>query len=112
VRKNRTVFPANEERAGYVHDDLLIIYTEFTGARRAIYFDNEEHVIHYEVNVSPDQNMITLVSDPAPSAPQFRFTYIKTGEEALEARFEIAPPGQPGAFVSYLEGTARRLSPK
>jgi hypothetical protein len=112
VRRNRTVFPATKERAGFAHDDLLIIYTEFTGARRAIYFDNEEHVIHYEVNVLPDQKTITLESDPTPSTPQFRFTYIKTGEDALEARFEMAPPGAPGAFAMYLEGTATRISPK
>jgi hypothetical protein len=112
VRRNRMVFPATQERAGYAHDDLLIIYTEFTGAKRAIYFDNEEHVIHYEVNVLPDQKTISLESDPAPSAPQFRFTYIKTGEDTLEARFEMAPPGAPGAFAMYLEGTAKRINPK
>jgi hypothetical protein len=112
VRRNRTVFPPTLEREGYTHDDLLIIYTEFTGLKRAIYFDNEEHVIHYEVSVSPDQNSFILVSDPAPSIPQFRFTYIKTGKNALNARFEIAPPGQASAFMVYLEGIARRISPK
>jgi len=112
VRRNQTVFPATKERAGYAHDDLLIIYTEFTGTRRAIYFDNEEHVIHYEAKVSPDKQTITLESDPMPSAPQFRFTYIKTGEDSLEAKFEMAPPGMPGAFTMYLEGTAKRIKPK
>jgi len=112
VRRNQTIFPATKERAGYAHDDLLIIYTEFTGVRRAIYFDNEEHVIHYEVAVSADQKAITLESDPMPSTPQFRFTYIKTGEDTLEARFEMAPPGAAGAFARYLEGTAKRISPK
>ena len=112
VRRNQTVFPATKERAGFAHDDLLIIYTEFNGAMRAIYFDNEEHVIHYEVNVLPDQKTITLESDLTLSAPQFRFTYIKTGEDTLEARFEMAPPGAPGAFAIYLEGTATRISPK
>jgi hypothetical protein len=80
--------------------------------KRAIYFDNEEHVIHYEANVSPDQKTISLVSEPAQSAPQFKFTYVKTGEKSMEARFEIAPPGAPGVFTRYLEGTARRISPK
>jgi hypothetical protein len=90
----------------------LIIYTEFSGAKRAIYFDNEGHVIHYEVRITPDQKVITLESEPAPSAPQFRLTTIKTGQDTLEARFEIAPPGKPGAFTVYIEGTARRISPK
>jgi len=112
VRRNRTVFPATKERKGYTHDDLLIIYTEFTGLQRAIYFDNEEHVIHYEVSVTPDQNSIILVSDPIPSMPQFRFTYNKTRANALDARFEITPPGQAGAFMVYLEGNAARINPK
>jgi hypothetical protein len=108
VRNSRTVFPATNESEETTHDDLLIIYTEFTGLKRAIYFDNEQHVIHYEVNISADQKMITLESDPAPSVPQFRFTYIKNGENTIEARFEIAPPGAVGEFSIYLQGTARK----
>jgi hypothetical protein len=108
MRKNRTVFPDTPERHGYTHDDLLIIYTEITGRKRAIYFDNEGHVIHYEVRTSPGQKDIVLESDANPSAPQFRFTYIKTGENSLAARFEIALPGQAGEFTTYLEGTAKR----
>lgn len=109
VRKSRTMFPATREREGYTHDDLSIIYTEFTGTKRGIYFDNEEHVIHYEVN-SPDQNTITLVSDPEPSTPQFRFTYIRKGKDTLEARFEMAPPGKPRDFSVYLHGISTRIS--
>jgi hypothetical protein len=112
VRKNRTVFPTTKERPGYTHDDLLIFYTEVTGLTRAIYFDNEDHVIHYEVSLSPDEHTITLVSDPVPSMPQFRFIYIKTGENDLLGRFEMTPPGQPGAFFTYLEGTSHRLPTK
>jgi hypothetical protein len=110
VRKNRTVFPTTPEREGYTHDDLLIIYSEFSGKKRGIYFDNEAHVIHYEVKVDPDSQQIVLESDPIPSAPQFRFTYTQTGQDALAARFEIAPPGQPGEFTVYIEGTAKRIT--
>jgi hypothetical protein len=109
VRRSRTVFPDTPERTGYTHDDLLMIYTEYTGMKRGIYFDNEEHVIHYEVEASPDGKTITLVSDPAPSAPQFRFVYKKTGSDTLDGRFEIAPPGQPGSFQVYIEGPSTRV---
>ena len=112
VRKNRTVFTPTKEHEGYYHDDLLIIYTEFTGEKRAIYFDNEQHVIHYEASVSSDGKTITLQSDPIPSIPQFRFTYTKTGIDTLYARFEMTSLGEPGAFFTYLEGNARRIIPK
>ena len=112
VRKSRTVFPTTKERSGYTHDDLLIIYQDVDGAKRSIYFDNEEHTIHYEVNISAEQNRITLESTPVPSIPQFRFTYTKTGKDTLDARFEMTPPGKPGAWFVYLEGTSRRVSAK
>lgn len=112
VRRNRTTFPDMHERQGYTHADLLIIYTEFNGMKRAIYFDNEQHVIHYEVKVAPEQNKIILESDPVPSMPQFRFTYIGRGENSLEAKFEMAPPGAAGEYSVYLEGKARRTAKK
>ena len=109
VRKNRTVFPTTSEREGYEHDDLIIVYSEYTGEKRAIYFDNEQHVIHYTAKVSDDGKSITLESDPLPSMPQFRFTYIQTGENTVFARFEMTPPDKPGAFFTYIEGGARRI---
>ena len=112
VRKNHTIFPPTKEREGYYHDDMLIIYTEYSGEKRAIYFDNEQHVIHYAARVSSDGNTITLESDALPGMPQFRFTYIKTGPNSLNGRFEMTPPGQPGAFFTYLEGPARRTESK
>lgn len=109
VRRSRTVFPDTTERPGYTHDDLLIIYTENTGEKRGIYFDNEQHVIHYEVSLSPDQKTITLESKPEPGAPQFRFVYTKTGADTVNNRFEMTPPGKPGEFFTYLEGISRRI---
>ena len=112
VRKNHTVFPPTQEREGYYHDDLLIIYNEYNGEKRAIYFDNEQHVIHYAARVAQDGSTIILESDPLPGMPQFRFTYLKTGSDSLNARFEMTPPGKPGAFFTYLEGPARRIKSK
>ena len=109
VRKNRMVIHPTSDREGYTHDDLLTIYNEVTGLKRAIYFDNEDHVIHYEVSVAPDQKTIARVNDPVPTAPLFRFTYVSTGE-VMDARLEIAPPGEPDGFIIYIEGPARRIS--
>ena len=94
-----------------IHEDLMIVYSEVPGSKRAIYFDNEQHVIHYQANVSEDKKTITLESLAQPVTPQFRFTYIRIDEDTLNARFEIAPPGNPEQFSIYLEGKARKTGP-
>jgi hypothetical protein len=35
-------------------------------------------------------------------------TYRKTGPDSLALKFEIAPPGKPGAYAPYIEATAHR----
>src|ERR1700730_15668872 len=65
VRRNRSDYPATKEKPAYSHTDLMVIYKGSEGAR-AIYFDNEGHVIHYAVSLSKDQATLTFLSDPAP----------------------------------------------
>ncbi|WP_321476351.1 hypothetical protein [uncultured Paludibaculum sp.] len=83
------------------HGDLLYIYQDAPGQpRKAIYFDNEGHVIHYTVT-TPEPNMAVLLSDPAQPGPQFRLTYgLKGG--VMEGKFQIRVPGQDD-FRPYLE---------
>jgi hypothetical protein len=108
LRRNHVEFPAVLERAAFAHDDLTVIYPDPSGSMRAIYFDNEGHVIPYSVGMTDDENMITFVSDSIPSSPRFRTTYIKGKNEAMTIRFEIAPPDNPDGFSIYTEGTATR----
>lgn len=109
VRRNRSDYPATKDRPAASHEDLLVVYQASEGSpTRAIYFDNEGHVIQYAVNFSEDQKVLTFLSDPAPSTPRFRLTYTKSDNHTLGVKFEIAPPGQPGSFSTYLEGVARR----
>jgi hypothetical protein len=51
VRRNRADYPATKEKPAYSHTDLMVIYKEGP-ATRAIYFDNEGHIINYAVTVS------------------------------------------------------------
>jgi hypothetical protein len=74
---------------------------------RAIYFDNEDHVIQYTVTSSKDDKSLTFLSDAVAVAPRFRLTYTKKGK-GLRITFENAPPGNPDAFRTYLEGSAHR----
>lgn len=107
VRKNFAEYPATKDRPAFSHNDLMILYQE-GGKTRAIYFDNEQHVINYSVTLSKDASSIVFVSDPSPSAPRFRLTNTRDGAEKVKILFEMAPPGKPDAFTKYIEASARR----
>jgi len=107
VRHNYAEYPPSKDKPAYRHDDLMVIYPGADNKkRRADYWDNEGHVIHYEVEVSAGK--LVFVSDPAQSGPRYRLTYLKTGEEELKLTFEIAPPNDRNSFRTYIEASARR----
>jgi hypothetical protein len=106
VRKSHSKYPATQGRPATVHDDLMIVYAE-QGRTRAIYFDNEGHVIDYTPSFSPDGKTLTLLSDSAPSAPTFRLTYTSVEPDVLRINFEIAAPGT-STFKSYVGGVVHR----
>lgn len=107
VRRNHAEYPAKGTQSATVHDDLLVIFKEGNDLR-AMYWDNEKHVIRYVV--TPNATGAEFVSEKANDAPQFRLTYRKTSDDKLEIAFEIAPPGKP--FTPYLKGVAHRVSAK
>jgi hypothetical protein len=88
------------------HGDLLYIYAERAGqALRAIYFDNEGHVIHYVVS-TPTPTSAEFLSDAANPGPQFRLFY-ELKADTLSGKFQIRMPGQQ-EWKSYLEWTGSR----
>jgi hypothetical protein len=103
VRKNHLAIAG-----GRVHDDLLVLYLEDSTGVKAIYFDNEGHIIHYRAEVSGDGQSIVFLSDPAAGSPRFKLTYRHLGGDRLEIAFLIAAPGSPDSFTPYLRGSARR----
>jgi hypothetical protein len=111
VRRNRAEYPASKERAALVHDDLMVVYRDPPeAAPRAIYFDSEGHTIRYEVQASSASGEVVFVSAAEPSAPRYRLTYSLAGEDRLKIKFEIAPPGHPEQFATYIEAGARRAT--
>ena len=108
VRKSHTDYPASSDRPAFAHDDLMILTRTNEGKVRADYFDNEGHVIRYSGDVSQDGKVLTFTSDTTPGQPAFRLTYTLAGAGEMKIRFEIAPPGKPGEFKTYVEGTARK----
>ena len=80
----------------------MIIYpaAKFT---RAIYFDNEGHVINYSVSSNTDT--LTFISEKVKSSPVFRLRYIKKSSTELLVTFEMASPDKQESFTPYLSGT-------
>jgi hypothetical protein len=83
------------------HSDLLYIYQETENQPlKAIYFDNEGHVIHYAVS-TPDSSTAMFISEASPSGPQFRLVY-ELKDHVMWGRFQTRLPGQV-EWKSYLE---------
>lgn len=112
TRRNTAELPAAQGRPALKHEDILILYPGAGKGDRAIYFDNEGHVIQYKVSFADEEKTLVFVSDPSPSAPRFRLTYVREKDDVLGIKFEIASPGSPATFRTYLEGKARRVKPK
>ena len=102
-RKGSTEIPATAGRPAVSHSDVMIIYKNREGnPAKAIYFDNENHVIPYDITYS--HNKIILVSEANPAMPRFRLIYEKLDEKKMNIRFEMAMPNAPEEFKLYLEG--------
>ena len=113
VRKNHADYPATKDKPASVHDDLMVIYDDPAGQdRRAIYWDNEGHVIRYVASTSSGGCTLTLVTEPGTPGPGFRLTYVTRTADTLAGLFEIAPPNAPTLFKKYLEWTMHRRTAK
>ncbi|MFN7959195.1 MAG: hypothetical protein U0P46_12855 [Holophagaceae bacterium] len=58
--------------------------------------------------MNPAPGGAVFTSAPAPR-PRFRLSYLKKSDSVVALRLEIAPPGRPEAFSTYLEGTTRKV---
>ncbi len=83
-----------------LHSDLLYVYAEGAGPWKAIYFDNEGHVIHYDVT-TPNPNTAVFLSEGSTPGPRFRLVYERKGQ-TMAGKFQMQMPGQT-EFKSYLE---------
>ncbi len=106
TRTNYAIYDAREGRSASRHDDFMIVYAE-DGQLRADYFDSEQHVIRYLVELQSDHSVV-FVSHAKPSEPRYRLSYTARADGTLAGQFEIAAPGTPEAFKPYLSWAARK----
>ncbi len=106
TRHSRSGACASPQDFDCQHNDLLYIYPSANGqALEAIYFDNEGHVIHYDLS-TPKPGSVVFLSDPVSPGPQYRLSYDLL-EGVMTGKFEIKMPGQTD-FISYLEWSGKR----
>ena len=89
------------------HEDVMLIYRAPGQGIRAVYVDNEDHVIQYSVTTADDPKSAVFLSDETAGAPRFRLTYRMKPDGTVAITFDIAPPGAK-EFKTYLEGSARK----
>jgi hypothetical protein len=106
VRKSHSLYPATEQILKTIHDDLMIVYPDYTGIpSKAIYFDNEGHTINYSIAYS--DKSIVLTSDKIPNVPVFRLSYTLLDNETVNINFEMSQDGE--HFTSYVEGKSKKI---
>lgn len=105
VRKSHSEYPATANKPQVIHDDLMVVYPDFSGTpAKAIYFDNEGHTINYSITYS-DKSII-LTSDKIPNVPIFRLTYSLIDNETVNTKFEMSQDGV--KFFTYIEGKSKK----
>jgi len=105
VRYNLTTFPAKDGRPAIRHEDRLTVFSG-GGQLKALYLDNEGHIIRYVVTALEGGAGLVFQSEPQPG-PAFRLTYRMQGKDAVTVGFAIAPPGST-TFTTHVEGLCVR----
>ncbi|MDR2497250.1 MAG: hypothetical protein LBD21_09015 [Tannerellaceae bacterium] len=101
VRKSHSEYPATDNKPKVIHEDLMIIYPDSNEQpAKAIYFDNEGHIIHYSISYA--EQSITLISDKVANLPIFRLTYTLLSKDIVNTEFEMSQDGE--QFFTYIEG--------
>jgi hypothetical protein len=108
VRRNVADYPASGSKPAVHHEDLMVVYPGASASEaRAVYFDNESHVIEYAASWSADGKTLTFLSGATASGPRFRLVYRVLGPGRIAVDFDIAPPGTV-EFKTYVSGVTVR----
>ena len=108
IRRSRAEFaPQPGKTKGLVHEDLLIIYQQPGDPQfRAIYFDNEGHIIHYMLSFPDKQPGVVFESEASQTSPRARLVYETIADDTLVTEFFVAVPN--GELLSHVKGTVKR----
>lgn len=106
IRKSHSEYPAANNQPATIHDDLMVIYLDDAAMpTKAIYFDNEGHVINY--TISEAEQSIVFTSDKKADTPVFRLSYYLLDSGEINTKFELSRDGE--NFMTYIEGKSRKI---
>ena len=106
IRKSHSEYPQAENKPAVIHEDLMIVYPDPTGKQsKAIYFDNEGHIINY--TIAYFDKSITFTSHKILNVPIFRLTYTLLDKETVNTKFEMSQDGE--KFTTYIEGKSQKI---
>lgn len=106
IRKSHSEYPATDKKPKIVHDDLMVIYLDYSGTpSKAIYFDNEGHTINYSISYT--DKSIVFTSAKIANIPIFRLTYLLLDHENIDIKFEMSQDGL--QFMTYIGGKSSRV---
>jgi hypothetical protein len=89
VRRDHSEYPRSHDRPAVVHDALMVVYPQpGRDALAAVYFDNEGHVIRYEVSAAREGTVV-LLSEAAGGGPRYRLTYTQLGPTVCGSRSRL-----------------------
>jgi ABC-type uncharacterized transport system ATPase subunit len=85
----------------------MVVYLDFNGyPSKAIYFDNEGHIINYTITYS--EKSVVFISNKTPEVPTFRLTYTLLEGGTVSTKFEMSQDGE--KFTTYLEGKSVKMN--
>ena len=106
VRNSHSEYPAIANNPEVIHDDLMIIYLDtISNPTKAIYFDNEGHIINYSIIYT--DNSIVMTGDKTSNALVFRLTYTLLEKDRMNTKFEMSQDGE--HFFTYVEGKSVKM---
>jgi hypothetical protein len=103
VRKTNSSQPDITGKYNFMHEDLMIIYPDQTGKPdKAIYFDNEGHIINYKISF--EGKSIVFKNFDRGNSPVYRLTYTRMDNGTISRKFELSRDGE--LFNTYEEVTS------
>jgi len=85
---------------------MVVYFDVGESPTKAIYFDNEGHVINYTIAYA--DKSITLTSNKVANTPIFRLTYTLFENDVVNTKFEMSRDGV--NFMTYIEGKSKKAN--